>query len=360
MVQPDAAETGGFGIEDYLAGCSRAVPSSIATYRKRLTTCEGLLGKPLAEATPRDLADLKTKLYNKRSGSIYGKDLKAFYTRMGHPELAALCLLKQKRGRLDRTDLLSLDEVNRLLAAAGMLRDRAALAMLWVTGQRVGAVLSLRLRDVTELPPEDGGPGLRVFFWKVKVDGRQHVGYVFDEDGADHIRAWIRAYPYARTADAPLFACMAGVGLKPDSFRDLLPVLARKAGITKRVWPHLFRHSRATYLRLAGVPPESVKMLLGWSQRSHVLEDSYEHLVTTDARDDLLRAHGRPIPRNLNLGRLAAAEGELKPVVPLIESKSRVPIVDALTELRNLADEDPRVRQALDLLLGSVRQPAPA
>ncbi len=359
MASTGVTEANGFGIEDYLRGCSRAVPSSIATYRKRLTTCERLLGKPLAEATPRDLGDLKTELYKKRSGSVYGKDLKAFYTRMGRMDLAALCLLKQKRERLDRTDLLTLAEVNRLLAAAVSLRDRAIVATLWGTGQRIDAVLSLRMKDVTEATEEDGGRGLRVYFWKVKTDGRQHIAFIYDEDGADHLRAWIRAYPYPRLTEAPVFACAQGVGLRPDTFRDVLKSLAKRAEIEKEVWPHLFRHSRATYLRLAGVPAESVKMLMGWSQRSRVLEDNYEHLITADARDDLLRALGRPIPRNLNLGRLAAAEGELKPVVPLIETRSRVPIVDALTELRNLADEDPRVRQALDLLLGSVRQPAP-
>lgn len=314
-----------FSIEDFIATCSSPNPSTLSTYRKRLTTCEQLHGRPLCTATPRSVGELKAELRKKLSGRSYAKDLQAFYRRMGREDLADLCKLKQRVVKLDRADLLSLEEVNRILAVCDQIRDRAIVGMLWGSGQRIDAVLSLRLQDLTEMDPEHGGPGIRVFFARVKVDGRQHVGYVLDEDGADHVRSWLRAYPFARTPDAPAFPSHDGVALKPDSFRDLLQVLAKRAGITKRVHPHLFRHSRATYLLLMGVPSHSVKELLGWHPASSVLERTYAHLISTDARDDLLRAHGHPVTRSLDLGKLAAAEGELKPVVPLLPSGTSSP-----------------------------------
>ncbi len=324
-----------FTISDFITTCSTPNESTLSTYRKRLTTCERLHGRPLCKATPRTLGDLKAKLREKRSGRSYAKDLQAFYRRMGREDLAALCILKQRVRKLDRADLLSLDEVNRILAAAKMLRDRAVVATLWGSGQRVGAVLALRLRDLTEMDAEHGGPGIRVFFAKVKVDGRQHVGYLLDEDGGEHLRSWLKAYSFRRTPDAPAFPAHEGVALSPDTFRDILRGLARRAGIAKAIHPHLLRHSRATNLLLMGVPGHSVKELLGWHPASSVLERTYAHLVSTDARDDLLRAHGHPVTRSVDVGKLAAVEGDLKPVVPLLEGRVRGPsTADEVAALR--------------------------
>jgi site-specific recombinase XerD len=63
--------------------------------------------------------------------------------------------------------------------------------------------------------------------------------------------------------------------------------LGRKAGISKRVHPHLFRHSLATELLRRGVNPIQVRDILGHTSLA-MIDRVYSHLTTTDASKALL------------------------------------------------------------------------
>jgi site-specific recombinase XerD len=63
---------------------------------------------------------------------------------------------------------------------------------------------------------------------------------------------------------APLFCTLAGRALKPSYARMLLPRLAAKAGIEKRVHPHGLRHTHAE-LAAEGMPLNLVQAQLGHS-----------------------------------------------------------------------------------------------
>jgi site-specific recombinase XerD len=60
-----------------------------------------------------------------------------------------------------------------------------------------------------------------------------------------------------------LFCTLQGGPLKPSYVRTLLPRLAAKAGIDKRVHPHGLRHSMAYELMMEGVPVPIVQRQLG-------------------------------------------------------------------------------------------------
>jgi site-specific recombinase XerD len=64
---------------------------------------------------------------------------------------------------------------------------------------------------------------------------------------------------------APLFSTLKGNALKPSYVRTLLPRLAYKAGIDKRVHPHGLRHSHAYELMTEGVPVPIIQRQLGHS-----------------------------------------------------------------------------------------------
>jgi len=342
-----------FGIPDYL-GRSGAGESSLRTYRKLLTRCEALLEKPLARATARDLGDLKVHLRRMRSGHNYAAELKRFYKAAGRTDLADLCVLKQRRHRLSPDDLLTLPEVNRLLEAAGDLRNRALIAVLWATGQRASAIGAIRLGDIRERPSDNGGAAFRIFFRTVKIAGEEHVGWVLEHEGGDHVRAWIKAHPGSKSDETPLFpSATVGQGrpLNESAILKIVQATARRAGLTKRVYPHLFRHSRATHLMRLGVPEAQIEKLLGWSPGSGMLARRYGHLVNEDAYRALLRANGLEPPASEDLGRLAAAEGELQPVVPMLPAAVPAGRAGPLpgTELENLLG-DPKVARFLQLL----------
>ena len=132
----------------------------------------------------------------------------------------------------------------------------------------------------------------------------------------DHVKAWLRAHPDPRP-DAPLFVSARGGHLNRNTAEKIVKRTAARAGIGKRVYPHLFRHSRCTHLLRIGVPEAQVKKLLGWKPNSPMLA-RYAHLVDRDAYAALLRAHGLEPPEPPKHGALVAAEGELRPVVPMV------------------------------------------
>jgi predicted Zn-ribbon and HTH transcriptional regulator len=66
--------------------------------------------------------------------------------------------------------------------------------------------------------------------------------------------------------------------------------IAEKAGIKKRIHPHLFRHSRSTHLA-KHLTEAQMKQYLGWVQGSDMAA-IYVHLSGRDVDNALLRMHG--------------------------------------------------------------------
>jgi site-specific recombinase XerD len=312
-----------YTVEDF-ASATSGTESTARNYRVTLGAVERALGKPLAAASERDILAIKKELRAKRSGPHVANLLRMFYRAAAASQddprlrkLAESLRLKQRVARLSQEEVLTIVDVNAMLGAAMTLRDRALIVVLWETGARIHEVLAVDLRDVAELDVKDNGGtrhAYRVFFRKVKVAGEEHAGFVLE--GRDHLAAWIHVHPSPQ-ADSPLFPMYRGERLGRHGANRLVHRLAARAGLAKRVYPHLFRHSRATHLLRLGVPETQVKRLLGWTANSTMLS-RYSHLTADDAYHALLRAHGIETPKTEEFTRLMAAEGELRPVVPLI------------------------------------------
>ena len=79
--------------------------------------------------------------------------------------------------------------------------------------------------------------------------------------------------------------------LKYDTIRTLLRRYFQRAGIAKPYHPHIFRHSRATYVLASGIMNEQqAKAYFGWTPSSKMLS-TYAHLLTSDANNAILAEH---------------------------------------------------------------------
>jgi site-specific recombinase XerD len=151
-------------------------------------------------------------------------------------------------------------EVRGLIAACSKsaptgIRNRALLVVLYRGGLRISEALALRLKDV------DPAAGTLVVLHG-KGDRRRTVG--FDDGAFDVLARWIdRRKALGLSGRQPLFCTLDGRPLQASYVRTLLPRLARKAGIEKRVHAHGLRHTHAAELAAEGKPVNLIQAQLG-------------------------------------------------------------------------------------------------
>ncbi|MDB5264994.1 MAG: recombinase, integrase/recombinase XerD [Parcubacteria group bacterium] len=188
-------------------------------------------------------------------------------------------------------DLITSQELDRLLKAADgtdirSLRDKAMLEMLFSTGLRVSELCGLDSDiDLTrdELSVRGKGDKVRV---------------VFISDAAkDAVRAYLKV---RKDMEPALFVNALRVGklaqkaptrLTPRAVEQTMKIYAAKAGITKKVTPHVLRHSFATDLLQNGADIRSVQALLGHASINTT--QIYTHVTDAHLREVHKKFHGR-------------------------------------------------------------------
>jgi site-specific recombinase XerD len=186
-------------------------------------------------------------------------------------------------------DLISQDELNRLMKSPSggslqALRDKAMMELLFSTGLRVSELCSLN-RDLDlsrdEFSVRGKGEKVRVVFLSSEAKGA------------------IKAYLDKRgDIDDALFAQMGKASknakelrLTPRSVERIVKRHATKAGITRKVTPHVIRHSFATDLLENGADLRSVQALLGHANITTT--QVYTHVTDKHLRDIHKRFHGQ-------------------------------------------------------------------
>jgi site-specific recombinase XerD len=188
------------------------------------------------------------------------------------------------RRRLD-ADLLNPTEIERLLQQCSSraptgVRNRALIGLLWRTGLRIGEALALLPKDI------DLEAGLLVV-QHGKGDVRRVVG--IDTGTAALMSRWLDARKkLGLRAATPLFCTLAGGAVESSYVRHLLPRLAKKAGVEKRVHAHGLRHRHAVDLIQEGAPITTVRDLLGHS--SVAVTDRYLTRVGASEAVEFARA----------------------------------------------------------------------
>jgi site-specific recombinase XerD len=149
-------------------------------------------------------------------------------------------------------EILSGTEVMRLLDAVESLKYRAVIMTAYGAGLRVSEVCSLQVEDI-----DSQRMTIRVRHGK----GNQ-ARYV---PLPERVLFLLRRYWVAdRPAKPWLFAgSKPGVPVSEASVRYHLKMAAEKTGLTKRVTPHVLRHTFATHLLELGTDVRVIQMLLG-------------------------------------------------------------------------------------------------
>lgn len=184
---------------------------------------------------------------------------------------------------LDKKDLLTADDIEKMLAATRNPMHRALIAMLAESGARVHEVCMLKWSDLSFDPQ---GIVLSVKSTKVK----NKIRTVRLRDSVPYISAWKAVYPHYSPSE-PVFITARGTTLIYELVRSTVARIARDAGIDKKITPHVFRHSRVTELIRMGMHEPELKKSL-WGSVSTKMLERYEHLAAVDVDSEYKRVYG--------------------------------------------------------------------
>ena len=189
------------------------------------------------------------------------------------------------KGRSYPAEILTDDEVKALIRACPNraptgVRNRALVTVLYRAGLRLGEALALKPKDID---PKAG----TITVLHGKGDRRRTVG--LDPGAMAIVLRWVeRRKQLGLSGRSPLFCTLEGKPLNPSYVRTLLPRLAAKVGIDKRVHPHGLRHAHANQLMWEGVPVPVIQRQLGHA--SLATTDRYlSHLAPKDVVEAMQR-----------------------------------------------------------------------
>lgn len=225
----------------------------------------------------------------RRTQNYYMIALRAFLKFLRKREIECISPERIELAKLPERelDLITLAELARLIESARGpelkdIRDSAILELLFSTGLRVSELCALNSDiDLTQDSFSVRGKGD-----KVRV--------VFVSPTAKNA---ITAYLKARKDMAEALFVNVSVGkaiperLTPRSVERIIKRCAVKAGITKKVTPHVLRHVFATDLLSNGADIRSVQQLLGHASINTT--QIYTHITDSHLRDIHKRFHGK-------------------------------------------------------------------
>ena len=271
-------------------------PARALFYLTRLLQVAKLAGKELDKLSVDELKDLVRRLdaryANENTRHDFRVALKKFYQWLNgyewdskeYPSLVRWIKTTVRNERKLPEEVLTQEEVFRMVEAASNIRDKAFIAVLYESGCRIGELLSLKLKNVVF---DDYGA-------VIIVHGKTGYRRVRLVVSVPHLANWVANHPRRNELEAPLWVSIGtmnhGKQLDYQSVRNILRDTARKAGIKKRVNPHAFRHARATHLA-SKLTEAQMCEFFGWKQGSD-MPATYVHLSGRDVDKAILSIYG--------------------------------------------------------------------
>ena len=180
----------------------------------------------------------------------------------------------------DKANVATLSEarIAVMISASQNLREKTVLAILATTGIRNKELVNLRIRDVDisqQILCVEIGKGAKGRFVYLTPPAMEVLG--------EYLRA-----RNASPEDWLFVTCRHGHQLQTQDVRKLVRVVAKRAGIPGRIWPHLLRHSLATAMLDRGANVYAIQSQLGHAWLSTTME-FYLHPSRKNIQADCLR-----------------------------------------------------------------------
>ena len=242
------------------------------------------------------LFQLSKQKFSERSQARWVSSIKAFFKylledeiRMDNPST----LLEGPKLGLYLPDTLSFEDVERILKAIDLStdlgkRNQCMIEVLYGCGLRVSELIDLKISNIN----------FKEGYLKVTGKGDKTRFVPLADYTSRLIKEYIKnvrsQYKIHRKCEDILFLNSRGSSMSRVIVFIIIKELTEKAGISKKISPHTFRHSFATHLLQNGADLRYIQEMLGHS--SITTTEIYTHLKTEELRDVILNYH----PRNIS------------------------------------------------------------
>lgn len=285
-------------LRDYMVACS--IGENIA--KKSLRTINGeiivlcnffeYINKPIRDVLKIDITSYLFYLTDEKKLSdstciLYRLHIKGFFSWLDegqHREKVEWIKGgKTSKRKLDETKLLMPSEINKMIRTADRYREKAMLMGLWESATRISEFTGIKIKDIIF---DDYG-------CKIKVDGKTGERTIRLIDSTPYFLKWLEEHPFKDNPESPFWISYAtnhyGKQLDERTFRKKITCIAKRSGLKKHVFPHLFRHSRLTWLaQNENFNEVHLRVFAGWSPTSEMAH-KYTHITENDV-DKKLRA----------------------------------------------------------------------
>ena len=233
--------------------------STIRQYGTFLREMLVYVGKPVQEITGDDVVSCLNAYADARQISGSTKDHKrlicssffGFLHDRGYISRNPMATIDPIKYVAEVREALNSREVEKMRISCGTsIRDNLVLELFLATGCRVSEVVGMRVEDIDL---ENGC---------VKVLGKgQKKRIVFFSDRA---LEYLERYLNGRREGAVILSLRAPhQGLRKNALENIIRAISKRAGLNKRVFPHLLRHTFATRALNKGMPLPTLCDIMG-------------------------------------------------------------------------------------------------
>jgi integrase/recombinase XerD len=209
----------------------------------------------------RFLAELKVKKkLDSNSLRLYVRAISSFLKFLDNENLAKQIKAPKVDKRLPK--FITYDELNKLLENAENYRDKLIIKFLFYTGVRVSELIKIKKNDIIF---EEG-------FVKVYGKGGKERIVPIPKELLNELKDYVN-----KINTENIFP------LSSRQVERIIKNIARKAGINKKVTPHVLRHSLATTLLSKGVDIRYIQEILGHSSLN--ITQIYTHVVPNQLKE---------------------------------------------------------------------------
>lgn len=261
-----------------MADCMLRLDYGLSTIRSYLYRISGLMeyiGKVDFEAITADEVNEYIEGLNKidashsRINSVYSA-VKLYHTRVIFDEDFQMAKLERPRKKSKLPQIMSEGEIIDMIEEIDNIKHLSIFYLLYGCGLRKGELLSLKVDDVS---------WSRNQIHIKEAKGQKDRIIPMSPHIKDILEHYINAYKPVRFV---FESKRAGHAYSASSVSQIVKRAAKRAGITKRITPHMLRHAYATHLLDHGVSLPKIQALLGHKDVKTTM--IYTHLTNKDIK----------------------------------------------------------------------------